>query len=442
MPSFYEFFAGGGMAMAGLRNSGDWECLFANDIDKKKADSYKANWLKNLDWETHEPSGPTAESGVPADDCKSDGARVGHLRVCDVAKVTTRDLKGQADLVWASFPCQDLSLAGNGAGLSGDRSGTFLPFWKLVKALRDEKRPPKLVVLENVVGALTAGKGQDFVTLGDMLATTDYRFGAVVINAVHWVPQSRPRLFIIAAYKDVPISEKLISDSPAAPWHTSTLVTAYKRLMEGSKATSRHDAWVWWQLPAPPAVRKRYETLADATQPDEKLKLEGVSWHAPRETERLLSKELMNSVNREKVRQAQERSKDKKVRVVGTVYKRMRPEGDIIGYDDKGKPIRKKVQRAEVRFDDIAGCLRTPTGGSSRQTILVIDDGHVRSRLLSPREAARLMGLDDDYVLPEKYNDAYHLAGDGVVVDVVEFIADNILEPLLQNESEADKLSA
>jgi DNA (cytosine-5)-methyltransferase 1 len=51
--------------------------------------------------------------------------------------------------------------------------------------------------------------------------------------------------------------------------------------------------------------------------------------------------------------------------------------------------------------------------------------------LLSPREAARLMGLPDDYMLPQNYNEAYHLAGDGVAVPVVRFLAEHILEPLL-----------
>lgn len=88
-------------------------------------------------------------------------------------------------------------------------------------------------------------------------------------------------------------------------------------------------------------------------------------------------------------------------------------------------------QRAEVRFDDVAGCLRTPVGGSSRQTVFVITRGKVRSRLLSPREAARLMGLDDDYILPRNYNQAYHLAGDGVAVPVVRHIASELLEPIL-----------
>ena len=117
MRSYYEFFAGGGMVRAGLGN--EWTCAFANDIDLKKGDSYRANWGSD------------------------------HLKIGDVAKLTTADLPGRAALAWASFPCQDLSLAGNGAGLEGRRSGTFWPFWHLVQELRAEGRAPSLVVLEN-----------------------------------------------------------------------------------------------------------------------------------------------------------------------------------------------------------------------------------------------------------------------------------------------------
>jgi DNA (cytosine-5)-methyltransferase 1 len=91
-----------------------------------------------------------------------------------------------------------------------------------------------------------------------------------------------------------------------------------------------------------------------------------------------------------------------------------------------------RAQRAEVRFDEIAGCLRTPGGGSSRQTIIVVHGNKVRSRLLSPREAARLMGLPDEYVLPKNYNDAYRLMGDGVAVPVVSHLSRYLLEPLVQ----------
>src|ERR1700756_2512225 len=97
MPEFYEFFAGGGMARTGLGPG--WTCLFANDFDPKKACAYRQNF----------------------------GAA--ELKLGDVRAVTPPALPGAADLAWASFPCQDLSLAGVGAGLQAERSGAFYPFW-------------------------------------------------------------------------------------------------------------------------------------------------------------------------------------------------------------------------------------------------------------------------------------------------------------------------
>lgn len=88
-------------------------------------------------------------------------------------------------------------------------------------------------------------------------------------------------------------------------------------------------------------------------------------------------------------------------------------------------------QRAEVRMDGLAGCLRTPAGGSSRQTLCIVKDGRISMRLLRAREAVRLMGLSEDYVLPDSYNEAYRLAGDGVAVPVVKHLASRIFEPVL-----------
>ena len=110
--------------------------------------------------------------------------------------------------------------------------------------------------------------------------------------------------------------------------------------------------------------------------------------------------------------------------MVGCIYRRTR--SDSMGA---------KLQRAEVRFDDIAGCLRTPAGGSSRQVIMVVDGETVRSRLISALETASLMGLGSDYRLPKTYSDAYHLTGDGVVVPVVRHLAAHIFEPLLREVS-------
>ena len=98
--------------------------------------------------------------------------------------------------------------------------------------------------------------------------------------------------------------------------------------------------------------------------------------------------------------------------------------------------VRDGVQRAEVRFDGVAGCLRTPRGGSSRQLLIVVQDGICRSRLISPREAARLMGLPDSYRLPPGVTDALQVAGDGVAVPVVAWLAREILRPLLARQEE------
>jgi DNA (cytosine-5)-methyltransferase 1 len=152
---------------------------------------------------------------------------------------------------------------------------------------------------------------------------------------------------------------------------------------------------------------------------------QGVSWHTRQETERLIS--LMSPINRKKLEQATRMGK----RMIGGIYKRTRQ-------DENGG----RVQRAEIRFDDVAGCLRTPVGGSSRQIIMIVEGKKVRTRLLAPREAARLMGLPDTYKLPANYNDAYHLAGDGVVVPVVRFLAAHLLEPLLAAGTESAQKEA
>jgi DNA (cytosine-5)-methyltransferase 1 len=375
MPVYYEFFAGGGMARAGLGSS--WTCLFANDFDPKKAASYRTNW---------------------GDD---------HLKVGDVAALSTADLPGTADLAWASFPCQDLSLAGAGAGLKGDRSGTFWPFWKLMLGLDEEGRAPRLIVLENVYGALTSHGGNDFAAIGNALVAGGYRFGALVIDAAHFLPQSRPRLFIIATHMSQPVPSPLMNNGPSPLWHPSALTAAYDKLSPRAR-----KAWVWWRLPAAPS---RNSIFADLVEDEPR----GITWHTKRETRRLLA--MMSPVNKAKVNEAMKAGR----RVVGTVYRRTRVENS------------QKVQRAEIRFDDIAGCLRTPAGGSSRQTIMIVEGESVRSRLLSPREAARLMGLPDDYALPHNYNEAYHLAGDGVAVPVVRHLAAYLLEPMLPRQRKA-----
>src|SRR3954465_11745503 len=112
--TFYEFFAGGGMARTGLGEG--WRCLFANDFDPRKTAVYRDNF---------------------GDDDLTQG---------DVWAVRPDQLPGRADLAWASSPCQDLSLAGRRAGLGGARSSAFWGFWRLIEALAAEGRAPRTVV--------------------------------------------------------------------------------------------------------------------------------------------------------------------------------------------------------------------------------------------------------------------------------------------------------
>ena len=384
--TFYEFFAGGGMARAGL--GADWRCLFANDFNTVKAATYAANWGDE------------------------------HLLCEDVAKVKLSDLPEVADMVWASFPCQDLSLAGSYRGLGSvtskvmTRSGTFWPFWNLMQSLSEHHRRPRMIVLENVVGALTSRNGHDFAAICEALNNAAYRFGTLVIDARYFLPQSRQRVFFIAIAPEIEIPDNLFSRQPSQIWHTPALVAAYESLSFELKQN-----WLWWHLPNPPM---RTSVFADVIDDEP----QGCNWHSPEETTRLLS--MMTQLHLEKV----EIAKRAKQKLIGAVYKRTRIENGI------------KRQRAEVRFDDLAGCLRTPGGGSSRQTIIVVAGQNVRSRLLSPREAARLMGLDEDYKIPIKYNDAYQLAGDGVCVPVVRHLAQFLLEPILCHNPKNDNLIA
>ena len=360
---FYEFFAGGGMARLGLGEA--WTCAFANDFDPVKSATYRANHAGAED----------------------------HFHQGDVWRLEAGDLPGRADLAWASSPCQDFSLAGARAGLAGGRSSAFFGFWRLVEALGVEGRAPRAIVIENVCGLLTSGA--DFTALCAALAAQGYRFGALEIDAARFLPQSRPRVFVVATLAPVPA--RLTGDSP---FHTRLVREAQARL-----PAELAERWIWWRGEAPAA---RNSDLASLLEPDE-----AAAWHTPARTQALVA--LMAPLHRARL----DSLKASGQRAVGGLFRRMRVENGV------------RVQRAEARFDGLAGCLRTPRGGSSRQTLVVVDRGQIRTRLLSPREGARLMGLPETYQLPRAATSALHVIGDGVAVPAVRWLAADILEPLL-----------
>lgn len=365
------------MATAGLGSS--WECLFANDFDAKKGITYNTNWPHSI-------------------------------TVADIKKLTVGDLPGHPDLVWASFPCQDLSLAGGGAGLHGERSGTFWPFQRLIAGLVEDGRAPTIIALENVAATLTSHGGKDFAAICISLINMGYKVGARIVDAVSFLPHSRPRLFVIAVADGAVVPSKLTC---------STLDGIDPRVAKALAGLEAHEeyqriitSWVNWSLPIARSWVPPLATIIESSVPDE-------AWHSTDETETLIAR--MNPTNRSKLDKVLRSG----ARMIGTAYRRTRVESG------------QKSVRTEVRFDGIAGCLRTPVGGSSRQIVIEVDKGRIRSRLMTVREAARLMGLPDSYKLPDAYNEGYHLIGDGVAVPVVDHLARSLFDPIVAaNKSE------
>jgi DNA (cytosine-5)-methyltransferase 1 len=267
--------------MARLGLGEDWRCLFANEWSSKKADAYRANFPPALE-----------------------------LKVEDIWKISIADLPGKANLAWASFPCQDLSLAGNGAGLDGSRSGTLVKFWSLMRDLDRTGRRVEVIVLENVVGALTSNEGRDFQAIAELASGAGYRFGALVIDAARFVPQSRPRLFLIAVSESVEIPPSCELKEPSDDWHNSRLHAAV-----GSLSPALQNRWIWWALPRAP---KTTCSLDDIIEFNGKL-----NWQSQEETQRILA--MMSGANLAKVQKAKAYGK----RIVGTIYKRVRNENGV-----------------------------------------------------------------------------------------------------------------
>lgn len=360
----WEFFAGGGLARLGLEP--DFACTFANDIDAAKAAAYRAAF-------------------PPGD----------HMHQGDVWTLSPAKLPDKASLAWASFPCQDLSLAGARRGLAAPRSGAFWGFHRLIEKLSDGGRAPDVLALENVTGLLSSHAGADFAALLDALDDLGYRAGALEIDAAHFTPQSRPRLFIVAS-RSAPV--QLTASGPSEPFHSQSLRNAVARLPDALR-----KRFVWWRLNTPP---KRNTRLADLLDEDSD------AWHGDAQTAKLVAQ--MSPLQRSRLEALQDTGR----REVGAVFRRIRVEHG------------QRVQRAEARFDGVAGCLRTPAGGSSRQLLLFVEGDKLRSRLLSPREAARLMGVPEHYPLPAGQTAALHLFGDAVCVPVVRWLSQHLLAPL------------
>jgi DNA (cytosine-5)-methyltransferase 1 len=363
MKTVAEFFAGIGLMRLGLDRAG-WETVWANDIDEDKLEIYRGHF-------------PDASE---------------HFILGDVHKVDADDFP-DVTLATASFPCNDLSLAGGRKGLAGTHSSAFWGFISILE--RIGKRRPSIVLLENVPGFLTSNNGNDFREACIALNRLGYSLDALMIDAAHFVPQSRLRLFIIGT-KGLPKS--------------STFKETPSFLQNSARPSALADFILWnpdidWNIKDLPDLPGRCANLPDII---EELPHNSSFWWSQERADYLLNQ--MSSRHREI---ADEMISGKSVKY-GTVFRRVR----------NGRSM------AELRTDGLAGCLRTPRGGSGRQILFAAGKGKYRVRLLTPRECARLMGAGD-YVLPKSLNlnQALFGFGDAVCVDVIEWIATHYLNP-------------
>jgi DNA (cytosine-5)-methyltransferase 1 len=94
------------------------------------------------------------------------------------------------DVICGGFPCQDISLAGRGAGLDGDRSGLWSEYRRLIAEVR-----PRFVIIENSPALRTRGADR---VIADMEAL-DYTCEPFVVGAIHaGAPHRRQRAWLVA----------------------------------------------------------------------------------------------------------------------------------------------------------------------------------------------------------------------------------------------------
>jgi DNA (cytosine-5)-methyltransferase 1 len=364
--TFAEFFAGIGLMRIGLERAG-WTIAFANDLDNDKWQMYRDHF------------GDTGEFVV--DD-------IHKLKAASIPTV---------DLATASFPCNDLSLAGARHGLAGSQSSAFWGFIDILKGMKRERRLPPLVLLENVTGFLSSNGGHDFEEALIALNDLGYAVDAFIIDAARFVPQSRQRLFVVGM-KTVDASP--IQDTPrfyeseVRPPALASFILMHPDI-----------AWRIRQLPQLPVCLKQLADIVDD------LPLNHQMWWSRKRCDYMLNQ---MSPKHSSQAEAMIRGKDMSY---GTVFRRVR----------NGKSM------AELRTDGVAGCLRTPRGGSGRQILLVAGQGQFHVRLLTPHECARLMGADD-FALKVSLNQALFGFGDAVCVPAIEWIGRNYLNPVFEED--------
>ena len=180
---FAELFSGEGLFRAALQPGG-WRSVLAVDKCRKKAAGYAARW----------------------------GDRTHIADIFDSIEVAERLAKaGRIGLLTAGFPCTDASAAGTGRGVAGP--GTSAVFG-LRDALRRLDRRPPIVLLENVTGLVTRRNGEDFRVMLRHFAELGFGVDAFALDAKHFLPQSRRRLYVVCAATSLRSGDRTYSPRP------------------------------------------------------------------------------------------------------------------------------------------------------------------------------------------------------------------------------------
>jgi len=357
-----EFFAGIGLVAEALEPVG-FDVAWANDIEPQKHALYVAN----------RPDGKS------------------HFHLGDVRKVRGQHLPQDLSLATASFPCVDLSLAGNRKGLAGVQSGMFWEFARVLDELSEHK--PTAVLLENVYGFASSHGGADLTAAIVKLNELGYSCDIFAIDGRHFVPQSRPRMFIVGLQDpaDSPLAPPARPNDTRPQW----ILDVYR-----DNAALRLHAHPLPALPAGPADLASIIQRVDRTD---------ARWWDAERTARFL--DSLSPLQEQRVAALRDSPRTH----WRTAYRR----------------TRNGVAVWELRRDAIAGCLRTTGGGSSKQALVEVGRGEVRIRWMTPLEYARLMGAGGYRLRAGTTNQALFGFGDAVIVDVIRWIGTQYLLPVL-----------
>jgi len=364
-----EYFAGIGLVRMGLQPHG-WQVVFANDISEKKYEMYEEFF---------------PDAGV-------------HYKICDIFDVDPASIPS-VTLATCSFPCIDLSLAGNMNGMiNGEHSSAFWGFIRVLKA-QGESAPP-LILVENVPGWLYSNTGMDFRVTVQALNKLGYSCDVLILDALRFTPQSRLRVFLVGTR--LPVSHTTVELILTRP--KSLLSDRLKKSIIANKDLR----WFYSEIHEPPPLKSA--GLVEIVEP---MSDSDSRWWPDDEVERHLA--MMRESHRERVEQLAQGQQ-----YVYRTFFRRRREGQ---------------QRAEVRDDDLSGCLRTAVGGSGKQFLIRAGKGSIKMRVMTPREYARLQGVPDEYPIAVNGVQALTGFGDAVCVPVISWIAKHILNPLAENGS-------